>query len=212
MNQQDDIKTFDDLSEKYSTWVIRYCSTSFEHPLFLVWYTDTDENRTDRLLTYKSGEIFAVTSLTNLKTRILSSADKLLEFENLNSWLDNFCDLEVKECCTYDLVSIENEIDKNHLDIGTIEAFADFINLYGDFVNQEKRNEPLQVYADNELIRKTWDYFYNYIFWPRFNDKEKFEAWDRPKLVIDSKELLVKLKDILKAFDDKIEHTYNAIR
>lgn len=54
MTEQHEIKTFDDLSEKYSTWIIKYCSTSFESSLFMIWYTDTDENSTDRLLSFKS--------------------------------------------------------------------------------------------------------------------------------------------------------------
>jgi hypothetical protein len=212
MTQQDDIKTFDDLSEKYSTWIIKYCSATFDTPLFLVWYTDTDENSTDRLLTYKNGKIFAVKSLTNLKATVLSSFDKLIEFENLNSWLDNFNEIEVTENCTYDLISIENEIDKNNLNIETMEGFANFVNLFGDFVNQDKRNTHLQVYTDNELIKEVWDYFYNFIFWTRFNDKEKFEAWNRPNLEIDTKKFLVKLKNIIKTFDDNITQTEKAIR
>ncbi|MCB9262876.1 MAG: hypothetical protein H6607_10930 [Flavobacteriales bacterium] len=211
MTEQNDIKTFDDLSRNYSTWIIKYCSAAFDSPLFLVWYTDTDKNSTDRLLTYKSGKIFASKSLTNLKTRILSYFDNLVEFENLSSWLDNFDNLEVKENCTYDLISIANEIDKNNLDISTIEGFANFVNLYGDFINQDDRNASLQNYADNELIEETWNYYYEYIFWPRFNDKEKFEAWDRPQLNIDTKELLLKLRDIIKTFDDNIKQTEKAI-
>jgi hypothetical protein len=211
MKQQDDINTFDDLSEKYSTWIIKYCSETFESPLFLVWYTDTDENSTDRILTYKSGEIFAVNSLTNLKAAILASFDNLVVSENFNYWLDNFNDLEIIENCIYDLVSIENSISKDNLDISTIESFANFVNLYGDFIEQDERNANLQVYADNELIKEVWDYFYDFIFWPRFNDKEKFEAWDRPPLVIDTKELFVKLKDIKITFDDNIKPTKKAI-
>lgn len=211
MTEQHDIKTFDDLSEKYSTWIIKYCSTGFESPLFIVWYTDTDENSTDRLLAFKNGEIFAVTSLTNFKATILSSVDKLIEFENLNSWLDNFNDLEVIEYCTYDLISIENEIKKDNLDISTIEDFANFINLFGDFINQDERNTSLKVFADDELIKETWDYYYEYIFWPRFNNKEKFEAWDRPKLKIDTKKLLEKLNDMVKTFDNNFRQTEKAI-
>ena len=205
MIQQDDIKMFDEISEKSSTWIIKYCSATFDNPLFLVWYTDTDEDSTDRLLTYEDGEIFAVKSLTNLKATILSSADQLSGSENLNTWLDNFNDLEVTEYCTYDLISIENEIDKHNLGIETIEGLSNFINLFSDFANQDKRNTNLQVYVDDELIREVWDYFYDFIFWPRFNDKEKFEAWDRPPLVIDTKELSVKLVDIIRTFDNNIK-------
>lgn len=37
MVEQDGIQTFDDLCEKYLTWRIKYCSTNFNSPLFLVW-------------------------------------------------------------------------------------------------------------------------------------------------------------------------------
>ena len=211
MTQQDDIKTFDDLSEKYSTWIIKYCSATFDSPLFLVWYTDTDENSTDRLLTYKNGEIFAIKSLTNLKATILAFFDNLVVSENLSSWLDNFNNLEIIENCTYDLASIESSIYEGNLDISTIESFANFVNLYGDFIEQDERNAKLQVYADNGIIKEVWNYFYDFIFWPRFNDKEKFEAWDRPPLVINTKELLIKLKDIIKTFDNNIKPTEKAI-
>jgi hypothetical protein len=65
------------------------------------------------------------------------------------------------------------------------------------------------VFTDNELIQETWDYYYEYIFWPRFNDKEKFEAWDRPKLKIDTKEFLEKLNDIVKTFDNNLRQINN---
>lgn len=211
MKQRDNIKTFDDLSEKYSTWIIKYCSATFDRPLFLIWYTDTDENSSDRLLTHKSGEIFAVKSLTNLKATVSSSIDKLTEFENLNSWLANFGNLVVTEYCNYDLISIINEIGKNNLDISTIEGFANFINLYGDYIEQDERNKNLQVYVDNELIKDVWNYFYNHIFWPRFDDKEKSETWDRPKLEIDTLELLDKLNEVVKTLDSKIKLAENII-
>lgn len=211
MAKNNDIKTYNDLSEKYSTWIIEYCSISFETSLFMVWYTDTDENSTDRLLTFKSGEILAVTSLTNLKATILSSVESLIEFENLNAWLANFNDLEVTTYCTYDLTKIVEEIDKSNLDIETIEGFANFMNLFGDFINQDERNTSLQSYADNKLIKKICKYYYEYIFWPRFNDKEKSENWDRPQLAINTKELSVKLKDVIKSFEDNIKLTEKAI-
>lgn len=204
MLQQQDIKTFDDLCENWSIWVIKYRSPSFSSPIFLIWYTDSDENHTDKLLTYKSGEIFSVKSLPLLKDVILASIDDLVGSKNLDLWLDNFNSLEVKESCTYNLVSIENEIDACKLDIPTIEGLANFIDLYNDFIEQDERNTHLQTYANNESIKEVWGYFYNFIFWPRFNDKEKFEAWERPELTVDTTELLVNLKEISKTFDDNI--------
>ncbi len=207
MTQHQDIKTFDGLSEKHSAWVIKYCTTTFRYPLFLVWYRDNDEDSTTKLLTYKSGEIFAVNSLTNFKAAVISEIKDLIVCDNIMSWLDNFSNLEVSESCTYDIIELENEIAKNNIDIPAIESFANFINLFDDFINQDLKYSNLQIYIDNELIKETWDYFYEYIFWPRFNDKEKFENWDRPQLVIDTKELLLKLKEIIKTFDDNIKQT-----
>lgn len=125
-------------------------------------------------------------------------------FDNLNPWLDNFKNLEIVEYCTYDLISVENAIAVNNLGIATIEGFSEFVNLYFDFIFQDDSNRHLQIYTDNQLIKETWDCFYENIFLPRLNNKEKFEVWGRPQLVIDTKELLLKLKDIIKTFDDKI--------
>lgn len=207
MTEYNDINSFENLSEKYSTWIIKYCSAALESLFFLIWFTDTDENSTDRLLKYKSGEIFATNSLTNLKTTILSSFNNLVASKNLHSWLNNFNNLEIKEHCTYDLISIENAIEMNNLDITTIESFVGVVNLYGDFIYQDEKNKHLQIYADNELIKEVWDYFYDCIFWPRFNNKVEFEAWERPQLVINTTALLVKLKDLIKTFDCHIKKT-----
>jgi len=207
MTEQQDMRTFDELSEKHSAWIIKYCSGTYEYPLYLVWYTDTDEKSTDRLLTYKSGEIFAVKSLANLKASILSVLNNLVDFENLSFWLDNFNDLEIKESCSYNLDSVVVSIGNDNLDLPTIEEFTNFINLFSDFVNQDEKNAHFQVYLDSKVISETWDYYYNNIFWPRYSDREKFEALVRPKLSIDTKELSMKLKEVIKTFDDNIKQT-----
>lgn len=212
MHQQN-VKTFDDLSEKYKTWIIKYCSTTFELPLYLVWYSENDEDGTVKLMTYKNGEIFAAHSLANFKSILLSEIDNLIIGENIVSWLNNFGDLIIVESCTYNISEIENEIAKNNLDISTIENLVNFISVFDDLIHQDIKYLDLKIYIENDLIQETWDYFYDYIFWPRFNDKEKFEAWNRPELEIDTNELLVKLKQMVKAFEvyikpiEKTEYT-----
>ncbi len=183
MTEKHNVKTFEDLSEKYSTWIIKYCSTKFRLPLFLVWYTDNDEASTTKIMTYKSGDIFATNSLANFKNTVLSEIEDLIVCNNIISWLDNFGKIDVVEFCTYDISELENEITKNNLDIKTIESFTNFINLFDDFVNQDLKYSKLQKHIDNSLIKETWDYFYKYIFWPRFNNNVKFEVSDRPQLV-----------------------------
>lgn len=204
-----DIITFTDLCEKHSTWIIKYCSGKFAFPLFLVWYTD--ENSTDRLLTYEDGKIFAVKSLPDVNRTLLSEINNLVVFDNLHPWLDSSKNIEAVEYCTYDVTSVTNNISNNNLDIATVEDFVNFINLFVDFINQDEKNNHLQVFADNKLIKETWDYFYNYIFWTRFNDKEKSKAWDRTKLEIDTNELLIKFKDIINIFNDNIRQTEKVI-
>ncbi|MEO5947979.1 MAG: hypothetical protein ABIP79_14265 [Chitinophagaceae bacterium] len=171
----------------------------------MVFYTDTDENSTDRLMTYKSGEIFATQSLTDFKKIILSETLNLSAFDNLNPWLDNFKDLQVLEYCTYDLISVSQNIDRKNLDIDTTENIADFINLYCDYLKQDEKNNHLKVYIDDALIKKVWNYFYDYIFWSKKNDKEKLIACDRPQLDIDTKGLLQKLEVVIKKFDSNIK-------
>jgi len=164
MKTLNNLISLNDLSQKHSTWIIKYCSATFGSPLFLVWYTDTHENRTDRLLTYKNGKIFATKSLSALKTTLLSEINHLVVFDNLTPWLANFKDNEVVEYCTYDFNSVISNLDKNNLDIPTMEGLAGFINLYGDYVQQDKRNTHLRVHIENEFIKETWNYFYNNIF------------------------------------------------
>lgn len=203
---------FEALCQRYEAWVIKYCATGFDSPLYLIWYTDSDENNTDRILAYESGKMFAEKSLAKLKAGVWASIDNLVVPENVMNWLGNFEDLEVVESCTYDLLSIEHAIAQNNLDIATIEGFADFINLFNDYVEQDQRNSSLQAFSDREIILDLWDYFYKFIFWPRFNDKEKFESWDRPPLVVDVQELLIEFKHMKQAFEDNIQESAEAIR
>ena len=205
MIQRQIISTFDDLSQKHLTWIIKYHTTNFERPVFLIWYTDTDKNSTDRLLTYKSGEIFCVKSLKNIKAIILASINNLNVFENLYHWLNEFENLEIVENCSYDIAAIETAIGSNNLDIQSLESFTNFINLFGDFRYQDDRNAHLHIYMNDKLIKKTWDSYYNNIFWPGFKDKEKFEIWDNPRLNIDTRKLLIKFKNLVKIFDSNIK-------
>jgi hypothetical protein len=99
---------------------------------------------------------------------------------------------------------ITSSISNNNLDILTLESISLFLNRYDDFVNQDEKNSHLKVFLNDKLIQKTWDYYWNYIFWPRFNDSVKFETWNRPQLIINSKKLFIKLNDLIKSFEERI--------
>ncbi|WP_299213628.1 hypothetical protein [uncultured Dokdonia sp.] len=202
MTNIENIRTFKDLSEKHSTWIIKYCSENFDKPIFMIWYRDNSE--TEHILSYKNGGIFTSKTLVELRKKIQSEKNELFNSENINQWLENTKEMEMVESSTYDLISVINNLKENILDIKTTEGFADFISLFDDYINQDEKNNYLQKYIDNELIKKTWKYYYKFIFWPRFNDKEKFELWNRPKLEIDKIKLLTKFKDVVLKFENNM--------
>lgn len=204
MTNIENIRTFEDLSEKHSTWIIKYCSENFDKPIFMIWYRDNSENETEHILSYQNGGIFTSKTLTELRKKIQSEKNELIKSENISQWLENTKGMKMVESSTYDLIYVINNLKENILDIKTTEGFADFISLFDDYINQDEKNNYLQEYIDNELIEKTWEYYYEFIFWPRFNDKEKFELWNRPKLEIDKGKLLSKFKDIVLKFENNM--------
>jgi len=202
--QQDNITTFDSLMEHYSTWIIEYSSPNLKQSLFLIWYTDSDKNETDRLLSYKTGEIFAVQSLKNIKEILSSKEKELTHFDNLSPWLYRFNDFEITASTSYNLDTSIKNISHNIFDIPTTESITHFINLFNDFALQDIRNNYLQEFSEHELIQEAWEYFYDYIFWPKFNDKEKLKNWDGPPLIINHKEFLTAFKILLTKFEERI--------
>jgi hypothetical protein len=201
------IQTLDELSRQYATWVIQYRSKAFDKPLYMVWYTDTDEKSTCKLLCFKTGEMFATTSVENIKATILNTLEQFNIPENLLPWLDNFQDLTIVENGTFDTNQLVAAIQQNKLDNPTMMTFMDFINLYGDFVKPDARNHHLQALAGDSLICEAWDYTYDYIFWPSYQGNGKLEPSDKPALKIDHLALADKLQLIVDSFDQHIKLT-----
>ena len=204
MKQNIEIKTFEDICSDCATWIIEYRSSIFEMPIFLIWYTNIDENNTDRVLTFQTGQIFTSSSLACIKYDIINNFNGIMPYENLNEWLNRFVDLIPVVNYIYDIDSICNSIKTEDLDVATLEKLANFINLFDDFINQDERNENLQIYRDNEFIVAAWHYYYDYIFLPKFNDSDKFAKWDRPKLMIDNLKLLAGFLQLKQQFENKI--------
>lgn len=192
-------------NENNVIYIIKYCSQNLDTPLYLIWYTYNDENATDCLLTFKTGDIFTAKSLVNLKKTIIQEIDNLSHSDYILRCLNDFDPSENDVSCTYDLNFVLTALNHKDLGIPTIEGFATFINLYDDFINQNDKNSHLKIHRENILVREVWDYYYEYIFWPRFNDKNKFEAWNRPPLVIDTEQLVIKLNEIIDSFEHKLK-------
>ncbi|WP_221392986.1 hypothetical protein [Dyadobacter sp. NIV53] len=201
----DNINSFEDLSALYSTWVVKYASPAYEHPLYLVWYTDTDEDQTDRLLSFRTGQIFASESLNSFKEIILAEKSNLVVFDNLHGWLENFDIWEPVKFYTYDVRFIINSVDQEDFNLNFFGDFVNLVNMYGDYINQDSRNSYLQVYADDELIRQVWNYFYDNIFWPGYSNNNNDEPFDIPPLDIDISLLAIKVKELIKMIEYNIK-------
>jgi hypothetical protein len=194
---------YNDFCEEHKVWVLKYKSKKQQNSLFFIWYCDTDD--VDRLLTYKSGRIFGVKSIENLKTEIIAQKLNLQTSSNLILWLSNVENLEIKEDCTYDVDLIKSGFEKGKLDVSVLEEFSNFIGIFTDFQNQDKRNQQLKFFSENKTIQKVWNYYYDYIFWPRFNAPKRFETWARPQLKIDSKSVFLAFSEMVECFEENFE-------
>ncbi len=205
MSQLQDADQFDALCQKYSVWVISFSSPHRQTPVFLIWYTDTDENNTDRLLTNQSGDIVAIESLTNLIEILQNEQPKLTQFEHLEPWLSSVKGLEPVIKVIYDMGTLTTSIANKRLNLPTIESLVNWINLLGDYVSQDERNSYLEPYWQDAVMKKAWNYYYDCIFWPRYNDKVKLKTGFRPPLLIDTGLLVERLSASIDAFDTRIQ-------
>ncbi|NQX43142.1 hypothetical protein SAMN05421820_11551 [Pedobacter steynii] len=192
------------LKENTDVWILKYYPLLDPVPVFLLWYTDTDKESTDKLFTFKTGQIFATNSLNDLKNIIVQNYAVIKEFENLNVWLNDFDSQVSSKFIIYDINKIYNAVKVQNFEIEILEGLTNFINLFGDYVHQDHSNKNLKLLVDNKSIRKAWDYYYNYVFWPRFNDKDRFEAWERPPFKVNVVKLIQGLEKLIRCFEDKI--------
>jgi hypothetical protein len=192
------------LKENTNVWILKYFPIDGAAPVFLLWYTDTDKESTDKLFTYKTGKIFGTNSLNGLKDIIIQNFNAINEFENLDDWLHDFVNLDSIEVTINDINKIYNAIKVKNLDADILEGLTNFINLFGDFVYQNESNKYLQPLADNKYIRKAWNYYYDYIFWPRFNGKDRLEDWDTPPFKVNVVKLLQAVEELIRNFEANI--------
>ncbi len=158
------MNSFDAICQKHATWIIKYTSPKFSSAVFLIWYTDTDELQTDRFLTYKDGAIFSTDSLINLKKEILNERLNLVEFENLGGWLSELSNGEIAETADYNTVLLTDLIRQNNFSKLTLDLLTDFLNIFGDYVDQDEKNEALRIYTEGPISRTLWEYYYDFHF------------------------------------------------
>lgn len=195
--------------EDFSAYIIKYTSENFPDGIYLIWFTGDDEDATDQFLTLKNGKIFGTKYLENLYQNLLDKKCDTKNKEQFISWIDREFltnSHEIIEDSSYNTSSLISELKEGNFSVQIIENYAKFINIFGDFARQDSKNLYLLQYENNESIKELWTYYYEAIFWPRFNDKKLFESTELPNLDIDKTDLISKLKEIIVEFDKNIEN------
>jgi hypothetical protein len=178
------MKTFEEYCTNQRVWLICYASAAFEKPVYWVWYTDTNENETDCLLTFSTGEIVTMTSLSSMQGVLLDQWHHISQSDRIASWLAGMSRYEPATSKNYDLQTIETALRNGKLSIDLVEELVNFINLADDYRLQSRYNAYLETYTNTPLLREVWDYFYDQIFWPRFTDPDLFELSEKPPLPV----------------------------
>jgi hypothetical protein len=161
---------------------------------------EVETNVRDVFMLDKTGCIFAVSSLDDIKTILLQNIKQVRQPENLQNWLACFGNLQPECDASYDAGRIEDSIRNRDLSDKSIELFVNFIDLFADFVYQSEENHLYERDLKNDYIDKVWKYYYDCIMFSRFSDNRKYHRRDKPELEINYPELLhafIKIRYIL---------------
>jgi hypothetical protein len=195
---------FDELCDKYSTWIIEYKSFTFDRPLFLIWATEMDEYELNGFLVDKTEQVVGCQSLQTSIETITNKLNDLEEFDQLSDWLSAVEGLKPTVKYKYDIDNLYESVKANTLTVDVLDELTDFINLFDDLARQLDDNEYLLNCRYNKPLVKVWEYYYDNIFWPTFGDEEKIKELTPPPFVTDPILLLVAFNQLRDAFEDKI--------
>lgn len=142
----------------------------------------------------------------NILSKKFSLKKNVIEnYERIISWLNEEINNDSIEDNFYDIKFLLDQIEQNNFPIDVIELFTNYINLFGDYARQDEKNNFLLMFERQSLIQKLWNYYYEAIFWPRFNNKKDFENSKPASLEIDKSELHLQLSEIINEFDSHIQ-------
>jgi hypothetical protein len=189
MKPQPTTSDFDQFCENYSVWILQYSSDTLKNPVFLVWYNDIYEDN-NKLLTFRSGQVFSTTDLPNIKSQLDAQISDLLTMGKIEPWINKLDQFQPTASPIYDIDALCNAIKNKRLNASTLNDLSNFINLFDDLSCQDAPYKYLKAYRENEYVQAAWEYYYDYIFWPKFNDPDKDKTWKRPALKIDHLKLL----------------------
>jgi hypothetical protein len=192
---------FDKHSLHYKKWLIKIKYTDFKSPIYLVWLTDTLDNEDDKILTNANGQLIASNKADLLVNYIIATKHKLFDSRLTRTWAKKIKGIKPKPFVTYNfdkVLATKKTIDKDGL-----EEIANFINLFTDLITTtgDSKLEGLRRKKDLKAI---WEYYYNNIFWPKFNDPKKFRTF-KVKAYKNNLKLQLTLQKMTHEFVKRIE-------
>lgn len=164
------VDLFDKHSLNHKKWLTKVVYEDFGRPIYVIWLTDTSDNDDDKLLTNSRGQIIAAKNPGKLIDYILTTKDKLFDSRQTKAWARKVKWIKPKIAASYDLDKI-NSLTKK-IDQSGLEEVSNFVNLFTDLITTTKADKLERLRRRRE-VKAVWEYYYNYIFWPRFNDSKK---------------------------------------
>lgn len=139
------------------TVIIEYRSRTYPNSIFLVWYP----GETDQLLTFRTGEIFATDSAAHIQHVISAHIDQLHAYDGL---VPSLSKAMAAERDVIDLNDSHQALGDENYSTPVLKQLTDFINLFGNYVEQDQANDHLYSVWRNRHLHETWEYFYNEVF------------------------------------------------
>lgn len=130
------------------------------------------DNEYDKILTNANGQLIGSSKADLLVKYILGTKYKFFDSRLTKAWARKIKGIKPRPFVTYDfdkVLSTKNTIDKDGLD-----EIANFINLFTDLITTTNETK-LEGFRRKKDLKEIWDYYYNNIFWPKFNDPKKFK-------------------------------------
>lgn len=202
MAQRGNEGKFDELCQQYKTWIIEYNSGSFASPLYMVWLTDSSDDDMDKLILSEENKIIAATTPTLLLDAI-KELTILPDRIKTTQWLHSIPHEELNAFTVYDINRIQAALDSKQFTHTALEEASSFINLFGDLAEQLGSNELWEL-SHKDSLGYLWNFFYDWIFWPRYKDQEEFEKMKIPEFEPDYEILTSDFNLLVDEFERRI--------
>ena len=194
---------FDALCQQYETWIIQYISARFESPLYMVWLSDTTDDK-DKFILSKENKIIAATTPMRMLDAMKDLEIEFPDNEKTKDWLIRAYLSDPAPFSVLDIKLIEESISRKDMNHTFLEEGINFINIFGDLGHQLDDEDLLDLTWDN-AARDLWDFYYDNIFWPRWGHEDTFDETKVPKFEPDYEELKEDFEVLIQEFESRIE-------